>query len=92
MKKGGRKEERARLRDWEMYRLHTWYTVKNGNFIKKAMPFIAISTMSQRIEFCVLASKPGSNLSDLCRRQIIYRRSRRNSLAGFSAYGSAKTF
>jgi len=30
--------------------------------------------MSQRIEFCLLATKPGSNISDLCRRYEISRR------------------
>jgi transposase InsO family protein len=30
--------------------------------------------MSQRTEFCMLASKPGSNISDLCRRYQITRR------------------
>ena len=38
------------------------------------MPFITKSTMSQRLEFCVLASKPESNISDLCRRFNITRR------------------
>jgi transposase InsO family protein len=38
------------------------------------MPFITKSTMSQRLEFCVLASKPESNISDLCSRFNITRR------------------
>lgn len=38
------------------------------------MPFIEQSIMSQRIEFCMLASHPGSNLSDLCQRFNITRR------------------
>lgn len=38
------------------------------------MPFIELSTMSQRIEFCMLASKSGSNMSDLCHRFNITRR------------------
>lgn len=38
------------------------------------MPFIELSVMSQRIEFCMLASKTGSNMSDLCRRFNITRR------------------
>jgi transposase InsO family protein len=38
------------------------------------MPFITQSIMSQRREFCLLASKPGSNMSDLCRRFKISRR------------------
>jgi transposase-like protein len=38
------------------------------------MPFITKSTMSQRLEFCVLAAKPESNMSDLCRRFNITRR------------------
>jgi transposase InsO family protein len=38
------------------------------------MPFITKSTMSQRLEFCVLAAKPESNISDLCRRFNITRR------------------
>lgn len=38
------------------------------------MPFKELSIMSQRIEFCILASSPGSNFSDLCRRYNITRR------------------
>lgn len=38
------------------------------------MPFITQSIMSQRIEFCLLACKPGTNLSDLCRRFSISRK------------------
>jgi len=38
------------------------------------MPFTTRSIMSQRIEFCLLATKPGSNISDLCRRYEISRR------------------
>lgn len=38
------------------------------------MPFIEQSIMSQRIEFCKLASNPGSNMSDLCHRFNITRR------------------
>lgn len=38
------------------------------------MPFITRSIMSQRTEFCLLASKPGINMSDLCRRFKITRR------------------
>jgi len=38
------------------------------------MPFIEQSIMSQRIEFCILASKSESNMSDLCRRFNITRR------------------
>ena len=38
------------------------------------MPFIEQSIMSQRTEFCILSSKPGSNLSELCRRFKITRR------------------
>lgn len=38
------------------------------------MPFTTRSIMSQRIEFCLLASKPGSNISDLCRRYEISRK------------------
>lgn len=38
------------------------------------MPFTELSIMSQRLEFCILASKPESNLSDLCRRFNITRR------------------
>jgi transposase InsO family protein len=38
------------------------------------MPFTELSIMSQRLEFCILASNPGSNLSDLCRRFKITRR------------------
>lgn len=38
------------------------------------MPFKELSIMSQRIEFCMLASKPGSNMSELCHRFNITRR------------------
>lgn len=38
------------------------------------MPFTNQSIMSQRIEFCLLAIKPESNISDLCRRFEITRR------------------
>jgi transposase InsO family protein len=38
------------------------------------MPFIEQSIMSQRIEFCILVSNPGSNMSDLCHRFNITRR------------------
>lgn len=38
------------------------------------MPFIEQSIMSQRTEFCILSSKPGSNISELCRRFKITRR------------------
>lgn len=38
------------------------------------MPFITQSIMSQRIEFCLLACKPETNLSDLCRRFSISRK------------------
>ena len=38
------------------------------------MPFTNQSIMSQRIEFCLLAIKPGSNISVLCRRYNITRK------------------
>lgn len=38
------------------------------------MPFKTLSIMSQKIEFCILASKEESNISDLCRRFNITRR------------------
>lgn len=38
------------------------------------MPFITLTTMSQKLEFCMLASRSGSNISDLCRRFNITRR------------------
>jgi len=38
------------------------------------MPFTNQSIMSQKVEFCLLASKSGSNISDLCRRFKITRR------------------
>jgi transposase InsO family protein len=38
------------------------------------MPFKTQSIMSQRVEFCLLASKPGTNVSDICRRFRIARR------------------
>jgi len=38
------------------------------------MPFIEQSIMSQRIEFCLLATKAESNMSDLCMRFKITRR------------------
>lgn len=38
------------------------------------MPFITQSIMSQRVEFCIIASKPETNISELCRRFKITRR------------------
>jgi transposase InsO family protein len=38
------------------------------------MPFIEQSTMDQRLEFSILAARPGANLSDLCKRFNITRR------------------
>lgn len=38
------------------------------------MPFIKLSIVDQRKEFCLIATKPGSNISDLCRRYKITRR------------------
>jgi transposase InsO family protein len=38
------------------------------------MPFKTLSIMSQRTEFCLLASKPEINMSELCRRFDISRR------------------
>ena len=38
------------------------------------MPFTEQSIMGQRTEFCILSSKPGSNMSELCRRFRITRR------------------
>jgi transposase InsO family protein len=38
------------------------------------MPFLEQSIMNQRTEFCILSSKPGSNISELCRRFKITRR------------------
>lgn len=38
------------------------------------MPFVTQSIMGQKTEFCLLASKPESNISDLCRRFNITRR------------------
>lgn len=38
------------------------------------MPFIRLSIMEQRKEFCLLVTQAGSNMSDLCRRYNITRR------------------
>ena len=52
------------------------------------MPFTTRSIMSQRIEFCLLASKPGSNISDLCRRYEISRRTGYKWLARYKEKGN----
>lgn len=51
------------------------------------MPFIEQSIMSQRIEFCVLASKSESNMSELCIRFNISRRTGYKWLARFLEEG-----
>lgn len=51
------------------------------------MPFTTQSIMSQRVEFCLLASKFGSNLSDLCRRYKITRRTGYKWIARYSSEG-----
>ena len=51
------------------------------------MPFIELSIMSQRIEFCMLASNPGSNMSDLCHRFNITRRTGYKWLQRYHAEG-----
>jgi len=51
------------------------------------MPFIEKSIMSQRIEFCILASKTGSNMSDLCIRFNISRRTGYKWLARYLEKG-----
>lgn len=38
------------------------------------MPFIEQNIMSQRTEFCILSNRPGANISELCRRFKITRR------------------
>ncbi len=45
--------------------------------------------MSQKTEFCLLASKPGSNISDLCRRYKITRRTGYKWLERYSEEGIA---
>lgn len=51
------------------------------------MPFRTQSIMSQRTEFCLLASKPGTNMSDLCRRFKISRRTGYKWLNRYSIEG-----
>lgn len=51
------------------------------------MPFVTQSIMSQRTEFCLLASKPGINMSDLCRRFKISRRTGYKWINRYSAEG-----
>jgi transposase InsO family protein len=51
------------------------------------MSFTTRSIMSQRIEFCLLASKSGSNFSDLCRRFTITRKTGYKWLERFSDQG-----
>jgi transposase InsO family protein len=51
------------------------------------MPFIEQSIMSQRIEFCILASKSNSNMSDLCMRFNITRRTGYKWLARYLEKG-----
>ena len=51
------------------------------------MPFINRSIMSERIEFCLLASKPGSNISEICRRFRITRRTGYKWLTRYSTEG-----
>jgi transposase InsO family protein len=51
------------------------------------MPFKELSIMSQRLEFCILASGPESNLSDLCRRFNITRRTGYKWLKRFTEEG-----
>ena len=53
------------------------------------MPFIVQSIMSQRIEFCILASKPESNMSYLCMRFNITRRTGYKWLARYLEKGLA---
>ena len=51
------------------------------------MPFIEQSIMSQRIEFCILASKAESNMSDLCKRFNVTRRTGYKWLARYMEEG-----
>jgi transposase InsO family protein len=51
------------------------------------MPFIELSIMSQRIEFCILASKRESNMSELCMRFNITRRTGYKWLARYQEKG-----
>lgn len=51
------------------------------------MPFVLQSIMSQRTEFCILASKPGSNISSLCKRFNITRRTGYKWLERYFEYG-----
>jgi transposase InsO family protein len=55
--------------------------------MKKAMPFQERSAMSQRVEFCILASKKESNMSNLCDRYKISRRTGYKWLKRFTAEG-----
>lgn len=51
------------------------------------MPFKIQSIMNQRIEFCLLGTKPGANISDLCRRFQITRRTGYKWLDRYSSQG-----
>jgi transposase InsO family protein len=51
------------------------------------MPFIERSIMSEKIEFCILASKEDSNMSDLCKRFNITRRTGYKWLARYLEKG-----
>jgi transposase InsO family protein len=51
------------------------------------MPFVIQSIMSQRTEFCLLATKPGINISDLCRRFKISRRTGYKWINRYSSEG-----
>jgi len=53
------------------------------------MPFTEQSIMGQRTEFCILSSKPGSNLSELCRRFKITRRTGYKWIERYIEYGMA---
>ncbi len=48
-----------------------------------------VSTMSQRLEFVVLASAEGANVSELCRRFGVSRKTGYNWLSRYAAEGSA---
>src|SRR5512133_1741353 len=53
------------------------------------MPFIRLSIMDQRKEFCLLVMQPGSNMSDLCRRYNITRRTGYKWLDRYNSQGFA---
>lgn len=59
--------------------------------MKKVMPFQELSITNQRVEFCILASKSKSNISNLCERYKITRRTGYKWLKRFLEEGISGT-